>query len=195
MMSKEKAKMLKKHLSGISLYPEKKELHKKHISNKHLCLGAAILAAAFVFTMPDIHAKAAERTEDGLVLVEGGTFTMGSPRTERLRGKDETSHEVTVNDFYAAPYEVTQKEYKAVMGKNPSRHKGSDKPVENVTWYDAVNFCNKLSKKNHLKPVYKVKGRTVTWNRNANGYRLLTFFTQVPRSTAMKRIIMVIIRI
>lgn len=174
MMSKEKAKMLKKHLSGISLYPEKKELHKKHISNKHLCLGAAILAAAFVFTMPDIHAKAAERTEDGLVLVEGGTFTMGSPRTERLRGKDETSHEVTVNDFYAAPYEVTQKEYKAVMGKNPSRHKGSDKPVENVTWYDAVNFCNKLSKKNHLKPVYKVKGRTVTWNRNANGYRLLT---------------------
>lgn len=149
-------------------------LHKKHISNKHLCLGAAILAAAFVFTMPDIHAKAAERTEDGLVLVEGGTFTMGSPRTERLRGKDETSHEVTVNDFYAAPYEVTQKEYKAVMGKNPSRHKGSDKPVENVTWYDAVNFCNKLSEKNHLKPVYKVKGRTVTWNRNADGYRLLT---------------------
>ena len=86
-----------------------KFMGKEKVKILEKCLGAAILAAAFVFTMPDIHAKAAERTEDGLVLVEGGTFTMGSPRMERLRGKDETSHEVTVNDFYAAPYEVTQK--------------------------------------------------------------------------------------
>lgn len=80
-----------------------------------------------------------------------------------------------MNDFYADPYEVTQKDYKAVMGKNPSRHKGSNKPVENVTWYDAVRYCNKLSRKNGLKPAYKISGKTVTWDRNADGYRLLTF--------------------
>lgn len=143
-------------------------------NKRAICFGVAILAATAVFMMPGIHAKAAERAKDGLVLVEGGTFTMGSPKKERLRGKDEISHSVTLNDFYVDPYEVTQKDYKAVMGKNPSKHKGSNKPVENVTWYDAVNYCNKLSRKNKLKPVYKISGKTVTWNRNANGYRLLT---------------------
>lgn len=43
-----------------------------------------------------------------------------------------------------------------------------------MTWYDAVKYCNKLSRKNKLKPVYKISSKTVTWDRNANGYRLLT---------------------
>ena len=117
---------------------------------------------------------ATKKASDGMVLVPGGTFTMGSPKKERLRGADEVSHQVTVSSFYADPYEVTQKDYKAVMGKNPSTYKGNNKPVNNVTWYDAVRYCNKLSKKNGYQPVYKIKGKTVTWNRRANGYRLLT---------------------
>lgn len=90
---------------------------------------------------------ATKKTSDGMVLIQGGTFTMGSPEKERLRGADETSHLVKVSSFYADSCEVTQKDHKAVMGKNPSRHKGNDKPVSNVTWYDAIRYCNKLSKK------------------------------------------------
>ena len=111
---------------------------------------------------------------DGMVLIPGGTFTMGSPGKERLREKDEVSHKVKISSFYVDPYEVTQKDYKAVMGKNPSKHKGKNKPVSNVTWYDAIRYCNKLSKRNGYQPVYKIKKKKVTWNRRANGYRLLT---------------------
>lgn len=84
----------------------------------------AVFAAVAVLAASGICVDAAERAQDGLVLIEGGTFAMGSPKMERLRGKGETQHEVTLNDFYVDPYEVTQKDYKAVMGKNPSRHKG-----------------------------------------------------------------------
>ena len=56
--------------------------------------------------------------------------------------------------------EVTQKQYKAVMGENPSEHKGDDLPVENVSWFDCVVFCNKLSEKQNLEPCYSYKGST-----------------------------------
>lgn len=139
---------------------------------KAIALAFALLLAVSALALPETIAQAAP--SDGMVLVKGGTFTMGSPKSERLRGEDETAHKVTVSDFYVDPYEVTQKDYRAVMGKNPSRHKGDNKPVENVSWYDAVRYCNKLSRKNNLKPAYKISGKTVTWDRSANGYRLLT---------------------
>ena len=59
-------------------------------------------------------------------------------------------------DFYMGIYEVTQDLYKMVMGKNPSYFKGANRPVEKVNWYDAVEFCNKLSKEVGLEPVYYV---------------------------------------
>jgi formylglycine-generating enzyme required for sulfatase activity len=71
-------------------------------------------------------------------------------------------------------YEVTQKEYQAVMGTNPSSFNGGTLPVERVSWYDAVNYCNALSKKEGLTPAYTVNGTNVTWFRGANGYRLPT---------------------
>ena len=70
--------------------------------------------------------------------------------------------------------EITQAVYKAVMGENPSRFKGDSLPVESVSWYDAVEFCNKLSKKAGLEPAYSINGRSVEWNRNASGFRLPT---------------------
>ena len=87
--------------------------------------------------------------------------------------------------------EVTQHIYKRVMGENPSRHKGPDYPVENVSWGNAIYFCNKLSIREGLEPVYLVKETTdvtkwgyiphkgasidnVTQNTSANGYRLPT---------------------
>ncbi|MDY2615101.1 MAG: formylglycine-generating enzyme family protein [Treponema succinifaciens] len=70
--------------------------------------------------------------------------------------------------------EITQAVYKAVMGKNPSYFKGDSLPVENVSWYDAVEFCNRLSKKAGLEPAYSINGMNVEWNRTASGYRLPT---------------------
>jgi formylglycine-generating enzyme required for sulfatase activity len=70
--------------------------------------------------------------------------------------------------------EVTQKEYREVMGTNPSSFKGDNLPVEGVTWFNAVEFCNRLSQREGLTPAYKVNKTNVTWHRNANGYRLPT---------------------
>ncbi len=111
---------------------------------------------------------------DGFVLLPGATFEMGSPDSERQRSADEVRHKVTVSAFYVDPYEVTQKDYEAVTGKNPSSHKGGKLPVENVAWLDAVRYCNDLSRKMGLEPAYIISGEAVRWNRRADGYRLLT---------------------
>lgn len=111
---------------------------------------------------------------DSLILVKGGSFTMGSPDSERQRQEDEIPHKVTISSFFVDPYEVTQHDYNAIMGKNPSHFKGDNLPVENVTWYDAIKYCNALSESRGLTPVYTINGTTVTWDRSANGYRLLT---------------------
>ena len=109
-----------------------------------------------------------------MVCIDGGTFMMGSPSNEANRSSDEIQHQVTVSSFYMGKYEVTQKEYQEVMGTNPSNFKGDNFPVESVSWYDAVNYCNRLSQREGLTPTYTVNGKNVTWNQNANGYRLPT---------------------
>ena len=77
-------------------------------------------------------------------------------------------------DFVMSKTEITQAVYKAIMGKNPSYFTGDSLPVENVSWYDAVEFCNRLSKKAGHEPAYSIHGKDVEWNRNADGYRLPT---------------------
>jgi formylglycine-generating enzyme required for sulfatase activity len=82
-----------------------------------------------------------------LVPISAGEFTMGSPQTEEGRGRDETQHPVKITKpFYLSAYEVTQAQYQKVMDDNPSSSKGATKPVENVSWDNAVEFCRKLSK-------------------------------------------------
>jgi formylglycine-generating enzyme required for sulfatase activity len=82
-----------------------------------------------------------------MVSVPGGTFLMGSPLSETGRDRDEgPQNEVSVQSFYLGKDEVTQAQYQAVMGTNPSSFKGDDLPVDSVTWSDAVEFCRKLSK-------------------------------------------------
>lgn len=111
---------------------------------------------------------------DDFVLIEGGSFDMGSPEDEAWRSLDETYHTVTVSDFYISKYEVTQAEYEAILNNDPSYFKGSDLPVENVSWVDAVQFCNERSIKEGLTPAYTIEGETIRWDRSANGYRLPT---------------------
>jgi formylglycine-generating enzyme required for sulfatase activity len=106
-----------------------------------------------------------------MIFVQGGTFQMGS---NDGGSNEKPIHTVTVDDFYIGKYEVTQKEWKAVMGSNPSNWKGDDLPVEKISWYDAVEFCNKKSIQEGLTPCYSGKGKNTKCNFNANGYRLPT---------------------
>ncbi len=76
--------------------------------------------------------------------------------------------------FYRSSYEVRQSDYVNVGGNNPSDFGGDDLPVENVSWLEAIAYCNVLSEKGSLTPVYTTSGHTVTWGRSANGYRLPT---------------------
>jgi formylglycine-generating enzyme required for sulfatase activity len=91
-----------------------------------------------------------------LALIPAGSFWMGSPDTEAERDGDETRHQVSLKAFLMGRYEVTQELYAMVMGKNPSYFSsGSDaarRPVERVSWYDAVEFCNRLSLYEGLEP-------------------------------------------
>jgi formylglycine-generating enzyme required for sulfatase activity len=111
---------------------------------------------------------------DGFVHIPGGTFMMGSPTEEVGRNTSESQHQVTVSSFSMSKYEITQREWAAVMGRNRSKFKGDNLPVENVSWYEAIEYCNKRSVKEGLTPAYTVNGDSVTWNRKANGYRLPT---------------------
>ena len=108
---------------------------------------------------------------DRMVFVQGGTFQMGSTNG----GSDEKPvHTVTIDDFYIGKYEVTQKEWKEIMGNNPSNFKGDNLPVEQVSWYDVVDFCNIKSEAEGLTRCYSGSGENITCNFNANGYRLPT---------------------
>jgi formylglycine-generating enzyme required for sulfatase activity/flavodoxin len=111
---------------------------------------------------------------DSLIKINGGIFLMGSPESEDWRSEDETQHEVTVSDFYISAYEVTQGEYAEIMGDNPSTFSGEKLPVENVSWIDAVTYCNALSIKRGLTPAYTITDEAIVWDRQANGYRLPT---------------------
>lgn len=83
------------------------------------------------------------------VLVPAGEFMMGSPETEARRNFDEgPAHRVRIKKpFYMGVTEVTQAQWTAVTGKNPSQFKGDDLPVEHVSWEDAEEFIKKLSEK------------------------------------------------
>ena len=134
---------------------------------------AVLSAAAFIFFSSWLQAAPADFS-DSLILLKGGTVQIGSPASERQRNPDELEHSVQINPFWVDPKEVTQADYQEVMGVNPSGFKGAKQPVERVTWLEAVQYCNALSAKRGLKPVYQIKGEAVAWDRSADGYRLLT---------------------
>ena len=83
------------------------------------------------------------------VFVEGGTFEMGDTFADEVDNVQPV-HGVTMNSFYMGMYEVTQREWKEILGFNPSRFKGDNLPVENVSWFDVVKFCNKKSEREGL---------------------------------------------
>jgi formylglycine-generating enzyme len=122
-----------------------------------------------------------QKESANFVLVKGGTFVNTK---SNLYGKN-----ATIQDFYISKYEVTQKEWVEVMRINPSKFIGDNLPVEMVSWYDCVEYCNKRSVIEGLKPYYNLDKNkkdqnnktdidtikwTVTINVGVNGYRLPT---------------------
>jgi formylglycine-generating enzyme required for sulfatase activity len=79
-----------------------------------------------------------------MVGIPAGSFCMGSP-AGKGESDEHPQHQVTVSAFYMGKYEVTQAQWRAVMGTNPSSSKGDDLPLESVSWDDAQEFCRKLS--------------------------------------------------
>ncbi|MCR5316954.1 MAG: formylglycine-generating enzyme family protein [Treponema sp.] len=138
-----------------------------------------------------------ETASGGFVLVQGRTVTGGDKfilagQTDNYyKGAFIAGRTVTLSSFYISDHEVTQAEYQSVMGTNPSNFSGSNKPVETVSWYDAITYCNKRSIAEGLTPCYTVSGvdfsgsvtvptsddaswNAATCNWTANGYRLPT---------------------
>jgi sulfatase modifying factor 1 len=140
-------------------------------------IGVIILSRKEVFESKPAIISAEE--SDNFVLVKGGAFMN---KKSNYYGKS-----VTISDFYIGRYEITQKEWTGVMDSNPSQFKGEDLPVETVSWYGCVEYCNKRSIKEGLEPYYNIDKNkkdpnnendmdsikwTVTINEEADGYRL-----------------------
>ena len=113
-----------------------------------------------------------------MVRVPAGDFMMGALEDvddEDTYDGERPRHQVTLTrDFLVGKYAVTQALWESVMDSNPSDFKGANRPVECVSWFDVVEFCNKLSKREGLDPAYTINGHDVTCNWNAKGYRLPT---------------------
>ena len=111
--------------------------------------------------------------------IDGGYFEMGAtPEQGNGTRMELPVRTVAVNMFYIGTTEVTQGLWNEVMGENPSHfksdHVDNSLPVENISWLEAVKFCNKLSEKEGLTPCYKIDDAVVSCNFEANGYRLPT---------------------
>jgi len=164
---------------------------------------AKTVPAVFPITVTgnvSLYAKWMYVTEE-MVWVEGGTFQMGK-NLGTADGSDSIPlRDVTLTGFYMSKYPVTQELYYTVMGNNPSRFYSNPaegenqwkRPVENISWYNAIVFCNKLSIAEGLTPAYSISGSTdtsvwgtvpttsndSTWDAvvigiDSNGYRLPT---------------------
>lgn len=137
--------------------------------------------AVFVSFNACVMEKTSIDVSDDFILVKGGAFVN---KKSNLYAKN-----ALVKDFYMGKTEVTQKEWVEIMGSNPSRFKGNDRPVEMVSWYNSIEYCILKSIKDGLKPYYKMykdsidifnsaEFDSIKWlvkrDPSANGYRLPT---------------------
>ena len=186
------------------------------------CSSEAENNAALIGILMSSKGNSSGNIPEGFVKVKGGTVT-GKSNTNNYDGVFISGRTVTLSDFYMSKYEVTKAQYKAIMEDTRLNNLGItadpsystlkpktyvmaageedyERPVENVTWYDAVYFCNLLSQKEGLEPVYTISepqistasissagasgtetvsikyisSATVTADHTKNGYRLPT---------------------
>jgi formylglycine-generating enzyme required for sulfatase activity len=140
---------------------------------------------AGAFPMP----KKGAKPEIEMVRIAGAEFWMGASDTDREALREEKPRrKVRINKtFFIGKFEITQAEYREVMGKNPAafskdgsfkdrvKEIDTDKhPVESISWLDAVLFCNKLSERHELPPYYKIGANDIVTINGGAGYRLPT---------------------
>jgi formylglycine-generating enzyme required for sulfatase activity len=143
----------------------------------------ALVFLLILSTVSVLWAQSPASISDGFVRVEGGTFQMGSSNGE---SDERPVHTVTVRSFSMGKYPVTQKEWFEIMGTTVRQQRdmadrtwslygeGDNYPMYYVSWLEAVEYCNKRSKREGLTPAYSGSGNNITCNWNANGYRLPT---------------------
>lgn len=165
---------------------------------KNIMLSVFILAV-LLLVLTSCSGNVEHITEQKFVRVNGATVSEAVTGSGVFTG----SSNVTIPDLLVSDHEVTQYEYQSVVGNNPSYFQGKNKkpasgevqknrPVENVSWYDAIYYCNKRSSSENLTPCYSVNGNTgvnswiytpgkgnkitgtITCDFTANGYRLPT---------------------
>lgn len=152
-------------------------------------LGIIIAVLSFCLFIKNIAQEQPIRCIINLVIFVVTIISISSPIVKSNKMKKIINN--YERDFLMSNTEVTQELYESIMGVNPSIHMNNKYPVENISWYDAVYFCNKLSEKKGKTPVYEVNGSTdvkkwnyiphkgntlgeVNWNTEANGFRLPT---------------------
>jgi formylglycine-generating enzyme required for sulfatase activity len=135
-------------------------------------LAAGLAVAVEVETSPAAEvAPAPPEPPPGFAYIPAGSFLMGSPEDEPGRSFDEVQHRVVLTrPFFLAVHPVTEAQWHAVMGGTSA----SRKPKVEVTWFEAVAFCNALSRREGLTPAYEGSGTSWRWNQAADGYRLPT---------------------
>ena len=125
-----------------------------------------------------------------MMAISGETFLMGN---DDGAPREKPAFRATVKDFFIGVYAITQEQYQTVTGKNPSCFKDAKRPVESVSWYQAIVFCNTLSNTEGLTPVYSLNSdsnpsnwgtvptnsdgspwNNIDFDQTANGYRLPT---------------------
>jgi formylglycine-generating enzyme required for sulfatase activity len=186
----------------------------KNTGKRQFIKGVAVIALAVIIgvSMATCDDNDDDDKDDGngnnngnieMVRIPGGSFEMGNPDTtysDEELVPERPVHLVTLSSFYMGKYEVTQEQWVAVMENNPSSMTNfpaygevqNKRPVNKVTWYNAIVFCNKLSMAEGLSPAYSISGITdptywgkiptdnnSIWNAveivaKSNGYRLPT---------------------
>ena len=145
---KEKKSKIGKSSSGKKAKKEKKETPARDRRSHNQKKGFHGESAREEYEFNGKTQKVADYVKNMMVKVPPGEFLMGSPADEQGRGKDERQHKVKISEeFYIGKYEVTQDFYLAVMGRRnfSPLHYGKNRPMENVTWTQAVVFCRELN--------------------------------------------------
>jgi formylglycine-generating enzyme len=109
-----------------------------------------------------------------MVKIEGGSFNMGFTDGVLDEIPEYPISQVTVSSFLMSKYPITQKEYSFIMHYDPLEFIGDHKPAHSISWYQAIDFCNKLSILEQLEPVYTCLGVEIVCHWEKDGYRLPT---------------------
>ena len=130
---------------------------------------------AKIETMPPKQKLLKEFLDESMIRLPSGQLWMGSMPAEDIPEDECPRHKVLIQrPFFLCSVLVTQGLYLDIMGENPSEEKGAKKAVSHCNWHEALAFCNALSERMGLQPVYHLVNGEMSWNQDANGYRLPT---------------------